>query len=241
MVTTPKYASTVILYRLRDGNHYDFEIFLIQRAKNMRFLGGFHAFPGGRLEEEDLLEASLQRCRGLDRVTAHQRILDKQTNHQDINLSLAFWITAIRELFEEVGILLAYDRDINLIDLSEPAVRLKFESYRQQLIQKQITFLNILQQEDLFYAVDKLFYFRHFITPDLSPIRYDTRFYIAQLPRNQIINPSSSEYTASEWIDPRAILKRYRKRMIKLIPPQYSCISKLKKVANIDQFCNSLF
>ncbi len=244
MPAVPRFASTVILYRLKEGtdesNDRSFEIFLIQRSKKMKFLGGFHAFPGGKLEDEDILEKSLARCKGLDKDQAHQIILDKQTSHDDKNLSLGFWITGIREVFEEVGILFAYDGNSNLINLDNPTLQSKFEAYREKLLKNQILFTDMMEKENLMFAVDRLYYFRHFITPDLSPIRYDTRFYLAELPLGQNLKATSSEIISSEWANPTSAINRYRKKEIKLIPPQYACISRLRKVADIRNFCESL-
>ena len=243
MVAIAKFASTVILYRLSDASETskcDFEVFLIQRARGMKFLGGVHAFPGGKLEAEDYSEDSIARCKGLSKDQAHQIIQDKQTYHQDKNYSLGFWLTGIRELFEEVGILLAYDKESKLVNLSKPALQKKFEAYRKKLIKDEILFIDILKQEDLYYAADQLHYFRHFITPDLSPIRFDTRFFLAKCPPNQTLEPNPSEIIASEWGSPAGTLKRYRKKEIILIPPQYSCLSTLRKVSDIQKFCDSL-
>jgi len=244
MPAVPRFASTVILYRLKEGtddsNKCDFEIFLIQRSRELKFLGGFHAFPGGKLEDEDILEKTIARCEGLDKNQAHQIILDKQTSHTDKNFSIGFWITGIREVFEETGILFAYDRDFELIRLNDPTHKEKFEVYRNKLLKNEILFSDLIETEDLFYALDKLHYFRHFITPDLSPIRYDTRFFLAEIPPHQTLGSTSSEIISSEWIDPTSAIKRYRKNIIKLIPPQYACISKLRKVADIRDFCTHL-
>lgn len=244
MTAVPKFASTVILYRLKErsisSTSCDFEIFLIQRSREMKFLGGFHAFPGGKLEEEDILENNLRRCKGLDKDQAHQIILNNQTSHTDKNLSLSFWITGIRELFEEIGILLVYDDKNAFLNLKDPANQVKFNEYRQKLLEKQILFFDIMEKEDLYYAVDKLHYFRHFITPELSPIRYDTRFFLAEFPPAQILRPTSSEIISSEWANPTSAIKRYRKKEIKLIPPQYSCLSSLRKITDIRGFCTSL-
>lgn len=241
MITVPKFASTVILYRPQNSSHSaGFEIFLIQRSKEMQFLGGFHAFPGGKMEDTDLFDRNLARCKGLSSVEAHQLIIDKQTYHQDPNLSLGFWITGIRELFEEIGVFLVYNNEMQLLDLSDPNVQQRFNTYRSQLIKNEMLILEIMEMEDLYYALDKLFYFRHFITPNLSPIRYDTRFFIARIPPNQVVRPTSSEINTSEWLDPSTIIKRYREKLIKLIPPQYSCIASLRKVDDITAFCQFL-
>ena len=246
MVATPKFASAVILFKLIENsaeiepNSGDFIVFLIQRSKAMKFLGGVHAFPGGKVEEDDFAEKTFARCKGLDKTRAHQLILDSNTHHTDMNYSLGFWIAGIRELFEEVGILFAYDRHLNLVDFSNPAQKTKFEAYRNELLHENILFSEIIAQEDLFYAVDKLFYFNHFITPELSPIRYDTRFFLAELPVNQSIDAYSAEIISTDWGTPTQILKNYHNKEIKLIPPQFACISKLQKVDDIKAFCEKL-
>ena len=203
MGVIPKFASSVIFYRFRDTDESskgNFEILLIQRAKEIKFLGGVHAFPGGKLEAEDFTEKSLARCIGLKKDQAHQIILDKNTHHQNKNYSLGFWITGIREAFEEVGILFAYDKALNLLDLSDPEIQKKFETYRDKLLKNRILFYDIIEQEALYYAVDELHYFRHFITPEISPIRYDTRFFLAEIPPNQNIKPSTGEIISAEWV-----------------------------------------
>lgn len=246
MVATPKFASAVILFKVLENrakietNSSAFIVFLIQRSKAMKFLGGVHAFPGGKVEEDDFMEKNFARCKGLDKIRAHQLILDNNTFHTDMNYSLGFWIAGIREVFEEIGILFAYDRHLNLVDFSNPAQKTKFEAYRRELLQDSILFSEIIAQEDLFYAADKLLYFNHFITPELSPIRYDTRFFLAQLPVNQSIDACSGEIISTDWGTPTQILQNYRNKEIKLIPPQYACLSKLQKVTNIKAFCEKL-
>ncbi|MHA1266341.1 MAG: NUDIX hydrolase [Candidatus Helarchaeota archaeon] len=244
---SPQFASSVILYRFKEKNNLtpslnsqNFEVCLIQRSKSLKFLGGFHAFPGGKLDPLDCSESNLIRCKGLERATAHKLILDKQTSHQDPRLSLSFWITAIRELFEEVGILLAYNSKGKIVEFSNPAVHTKFALYRTQLLLKKLTIFEIMQRENLYYAVDRLYYFQHFITPDFSPIRYDARFFLAALPPHQMAEPAASEIAALEWGEPSTLLKRYQKKEIKLIPPQYACLNKLRKITDIEAFCSSL-
>ncbi|MHA1130500.1 MAG: NUDIX hydrolase, partial [Candidatus Helarchaeota archaeon] len=243
MVTIPKFASSVILYRqphIKGANPCDFEILLIQRARELKFLGGFHAFPGGKLEEEDSSERSIARCKGIDKSHAHQIIQDNKTTHQNENISIGFWIAGIRELFEEVGVLLAYNSDSMLIDLSKGDFKRKFKTYRKQLLTKELLFQEILEREELYYATDLLYYYQHFVTPDFSPIRYDARFFLAELPPDQPLEPYTGEIISTEWATPSSFLKRYRKKELKLIPPQYACLSKLRKVARIEPFLDSL-
>lgn len=241
MVAIPKFASTVILYRLNTNNNaIPFEILLIRRAKEMRFLGGVHAFPGGKLEKDDYSDALLERCKGLNAHQAHQLILDTQTFHQEIKISLGFFTTAIRELFEEVGLLFAYDKNLSLLNFTDPSLQQKYYTYRTQLLHKTIKFSDIIKNEDLTLSIDKLRYFRHFITPEFSPIRYDTRFFLAEIPPHQNIQSDEQEIISTEWGIPAKFLKRYQKKEIILIPPQFACLRSLKKVEDIERFCEAL-
>src|ERR1043166_2896646 len=97
----PKPAATVIL--LRSGGRDPFEIFLTRRADDMAFLGGMYCFPGGTVRKEDCSASMLRRCHGLTPNDARKIV----GAHFAPNEALGFWIAAIRELFEEVGILLA--------------------------------------------------------------------------------------------------------------------------------------
>ena len=240
----PKFASTVILYRLKDRIDdlfkSKFEIFLIQRSKEMKFLGGVHAFPGGKLEQDDFSEKNLVKCKGLNKDQAYKLILDEKTYHKNKDYSLGFWIAGIREVFEEIGILFAYNKALNLLNLSNPKYKQKFENYREKLLRDEILFSDIVDKEELYLATDKLYYFRHFITPEISPIRYDTRFFLAELPPNQPIKPDTNEIISYEWTNPAEAIKQYRKKEIILIPPQYSCLLSLQRVIDIKEFCNLL-
>jgi 8-oxo-dGTP pyrophosphatase MutT (NUDIX family) len=96
----PQKASTIILLRPEDGGKI--EVFMTRRPEGMRFLGGFYVFPGGSVEADDWSADTLGRCRGLSPSEA-QNILGNELSPE---LSLAHWVAAIRELFEETGILL---------------------------------------------------------------------------------------------------------------------------------------
>src|SRR6185369_16368372 len=96
-------ASTVLL--VRADARGAFEVLLTRRPDGMRFLGGFYVFPGGSIEAQDRSETVLRRCRGLSSAEAEKILGD----HSGADLALAHWIAGIRELFEEVGIVLLND------------------------------------------------------------------------------------------------------------------------------------
>src|ERR1043166_4951450 len=97
----PKQAATVIL--LRQTESAGFEVFLTRRPEGMAFLGGVYCFPGGTVRKEDYTATMLRRCFGLTPIQARERI----GAHFSPKEALGFWIAGIRELFEEVGILVA--------------------------------------------------------------------------------------------------------------------------------------
>lgn len=95
-----RYASTIVLVRPdEDGS---FEILLTRRPSEMRFLGGFYVFPGGTVHESDYSPKTLERCRGLSASEARQIL----GNRHDDEVALGHWVAGVRELFEEVGVLL---------------------------------------------------------------------------------------------------------------------------------------
>jgi len=152
MEVIPKYASSVILIRKNSQvvEDADFEVLMIKRSETMKFLGGFHAFPGGKLKDSDYHEKNLKRCKGLDVNQAYNILNDQNTSFKERNIALSFWVTAIREVFEEIGILIAYKND-KLIDLSVENEKSKYQKYRQRLIEGNISLLDVMEIENLFF------------------------------------------------------------------------------------------
>src|SRR4051794_19484135 len=103
MEVRPKHASTVLL--IRPDTHGKFEVLLTRRPDEMRFLGGFYVFPGGSIEPQDRSKKVISRCRGLSAGEA-EKILGDSLGPE---LALSHWVAGIRELFEEVGIVLCSD------------------------------------------------------------------------------------------------------------------------------------
>src|SRR5512137_788612 len=105
MTAVPKKAATTIL--LRNKEFQGFEVFLLKRHEKSSFMGGNYVYPGGRVDRED---GSLEMCsfsKGVTLEEAHT-ILGRTNSPEE---SFAHWIAGIRELFEEAGVLLAYDQN----------------------------------------------------------------------------------------------------------------------------------
>lgn len=232
MPVEPKLAATVILLReripdLESNDDCEFEMFMVKRHKNARFMSEHHVFPGGGIDKQDLTKDSRIRLIGLDDNVVNN--LKEVCEDPSI-----LWIIAIRELFEETGILIATNKEGNSIGKIEENTKM-LKKYQNNLQRKRKTMTNILTKENLYYAANDLKYFGRFITPELSPIRFDTQFFLCKFPHNQNINLFYDELTESLWGSPRQILKKFKKKQIKLIFPQYSTLKRLKKFKTIQE------
>ena len=99
---------------------------------------------------------------------------------------------------------------------------------------------NILISENLYYNAPKIRYFGRLVTPAMSPIRFDTQFFLCEIPKKQNINLFRDELTEGLWGSPKQILELYKKNQIKIIFPQYSTLRRLKKFKTIQEaFDNS--
>ena len=237
MSVEPKIAATVILLRervsdLESGDNCEFEIFMVKRHEHARFMGGHHVFPGGGIEPQDMTLESRERIIG-----PSKEILStvKEVCTEPSNL----WIIAIRELFEETGILIATKDKENIIEINRENST-KYKNYQENLQKDHLTMTEILIDENLYYAANHLKYFGRLITPKISPIRFDTQFFLCIFPKNQIINLFGDELIEGLWGSPKFLLKLFRKKEIKIIFPQFTTLKRLKKFKTIqDVFSNS--
>lgn len=193
MAATPKPASTVVLLDELS------RVYLTKRPVTMKFMGGFHVFPGGSVENRDSL-------------VEHEYV---NSNEEQLSINLSHYIAAARELFEEVGILLCNTIDGFPVLLSKE----KEKKYRNQLLKGEIPFTRLLEQEMLYFDPQCLTYFGQIITPEINPIRFDTHFFLAKLPPGQSPEPDEKEIDGAIWIKPEEALTAYQNKKIKLAPP----------------------
>lgn len=237
MSVEPKLAATVILLReripdLESDDDCEFEVFMAKRDKKARFMSEHHVFPGGSIDEQDSTKESRARLEPIDEniINNLKEICDDPSN---------LWITATREVFEETGILIATNKSGNLLGKIENKPR-KLKKYQTKLQKDRITMTDVLTKENLYYSASSLKYFGRFITPELSPIRFDTQFFLCKFPLNQNVNLFYDELTESLWGSPKQLIKNFKKKQIKLIFPQYNTLKRLKKFKTIQElFDNS--
>ncbi len=217
-----KHAATVILLRpARDDG--SFEVFMTRRPPAMNFLGGAYVFPGGSVRKEDSSEAILKLCHGFSPEQA------RETLGADLSpqLALGQWVGGIRELFEEVGVLLCVTQAGEPMDMKREGFRQRLARKRQGLIGGSTDFLTLLESEGLFCDAARMSYFSHWLTPEEFPMRFDTRFYLAPLPPDQRPLATSEEVEHSFWIQPERALKLCQEGSLPVIFPTFSSLRTL--------------
>lgn len=228
-MVSPRPAATVVL--VRPGPDESFEILLTRRLPEMRFLGGFYVFPGGTVHPNDYSPTVLGRCRGLSAEEA-QSILGGRHEPEE---ALGHWVAVLRELFEEVGILLCTSEGGVTIDLRNRDVNERIERERQAIVRKQIDFGAFLESENLFCDLSRGVYFDHWVTPEIYSMRFDTRFYIAELPHHQVPLARSEEVTHSLWLKPEDAIARLHRSDFPILPPTTTVLRELTRLTSWQQ------
>lgn len=178
-------ASVLLLREGPDG----LQVFMVVRHHQIDFASGATVFPGGKVAEGDGRAIVRARADGADELD---------------DGALALRTAAIRESFEECGLLLARSRQESEL---LPAARVAgLEHYREPLHRDEAEIGTMLENEDIVLACDRLTPFSHWITPDFAPKRYDTWFFLATAPADQAGLHDGHEAVDSLWIEPRRAL-----------------------------------
>jgi len=223
----PKDAATVMLVRDAAAG---MEVFMLRR--NLASVGwsGLHLFPGGAVDEEDR-HADLEHvCRGRSEEQA-SAILGVDSG------GLAFWVAAVRECFEEAGVLLACDAEGHVISFADDATSARFEKHRAAVDTGERRLLDVCRAEGLTINAGAMHYFSHWITPVGAPRRYDTRFFVAAAPPEQVPLHDDREAIAQLWVRPGDALSRHAAGELEMIPPT---VENLKGIARFDRTADLL-
>jgi 8-oxo-dGTP pyrophosphatase MutT (NUDIX family) len=218
----PRAAATVVL--LRPAEPDSFEILLTRRPDRMLFLGGMYCFPGGTVRPSDCADAILERCRGVTPERARKVI----GAHAAPRQALGFWVAALRELFEEVGVLLAIDAG------GAPAGVAGLAEKHRALTGGALRFDDVLQRGNLYGDLGCLCYFSHWQTPSENPTRFDTRFFVTTLPRNQSPLENSSEVAEIVWLTADEALRRQAAGELPMIFPTFASLRTLANFETIE-------
>jgi 8-oxo-dGTP pyrophosphatase MutT (NUDIX family) len=234
MFARPKEAATIILMRQHDPQQDDFEVLMVLRSSSSKFVPDSYVFPGGALDDQDCSPQIEAYCRGLSSSRAFALLRGIPSPA----MALGTWVAAIRETFEEVGLLLAYRSDQTFLSFDYGGVE-RFGRYRTILQQGKLSFHEILQKEALTLATDRLHYFSHWITPWFLPIRYDVRFFVAESPEGQQALHDGVELTDHIWITPREALRRWRENRFDMVYPTIMTIQALEPYRRIEEVLQS--
>jgi 8-oxo-dGTP pyrophosphatase MutT (NUDIX family) len=225
----PLPAATIALVRdARDG----LEVLLLQRSFQSGFMPGVHVFPGGGLDPGDESAEAHERSAGPADGEASRRLGIERGG-------LAYFIAAIRESYEEAGILLAYGDDGGIVDLNGEAAE-RYRTHRRALDQGRNGLGEIARAENLRLATDRLVYFSHWITPVGAPRRYDTRFFLAAAPPDQEAEHDNREAIAHAWMRPAEALECYRREEIKLRTPTIKTLELFSPFSGVDSLTAAL-
>jgi 8-oxo-dGTP pyrophosphatase MutT (NUDIX family) len=203
---------------------------MIRRNRGMKFLGGYYAFPGGKVDTTDGTIESLARCWGLTHAAAEATFPATAGA-----VPLAFWMTAVRELLEETGILLACDADGSAVDARRSGVREALERCRQGLMSQEASFAALLAREGWFADTRPLEYLSHFVTPRTSPIRFAARFFLGTLPTGQEPRLFTEETSEGFWINPGLGYRRFVAGEMAMAEPAEYGLGYLAQFASLDE------
>ncbi|MBJ7460707.1 MAG: NUDIX hydrolase [Ilumatobacteraceae bacterium] len=205
-------AATVMLVR-DDEVSKDIEVFVMQRTLKAAFAGGLYVFPGGKLDDIDGGSHIEHLCDGLTDEEASGLL-------QISSGGLAFWVAAIRECFEEAGVLLARDTKTGeYIRFDDADVAARFEAYRHEVHDGKLGMHELCEKESLRLATDAIEYVSHWITPVGEPRRFDTRFFLARAPQAQDPLHDDGETIASLWVSPNEALAMFERGELAMMPP----------------------
>ncbi|MBX6389787.1 MAG: NUDIX domain-containing protein [Frankia sp.] len=202
-------ASTVLL--LRDaGAGRGLEVLLIQRSRALSFAGGLYAYPGGRVDDADGRAGLPWSGPTPDELAP--------ALGGDPALARALVAAAVRETFEEVGVLLASPAEAQTVpaaDLADPG----WAADRAALERREHGLAELLRRRGLALRADLLAPWARWITPEVEPRRYDTRFFVAAMPPGQQPGTTSGEAERAIWISPAEALDRHADRSMRMLPP----------------------
>jgi 8-oxo-dGTP pyrophosphatase MutT (NUDIX family) len=202
-------AATVML--LRDGDR-GLEVCMLRRNLDSDFVGGAYVFPGGAVDPEDG-EADVEPvCAGRDDAEA-SRLVGAERG------GLGFWVAAIRESFEEAGVLLARSSDGRVVSFRDPEVAERFSEHRRSVDSGQRRLVEVCRQERLVLDVGSIHYFSRWVTPLGAPRRYDTRFFVAAAPAEQVALHDDREVIGTRWVTPGEALADHASGSMTMIFP----------------------
>ena len=211
----PRPASTVVLLQ-SDGTAVS--TYLMRRAPSMAFAAGMFVFPGGRIDDADI-EARIP--------FVGEPILPERFT-ADADLARGIVVGAVREVFEETGVLLAVDEAGRT-----PVVDDAWDADRDAVNSSSAEFPEVLARRGLAIDPDLLPLWSHWITPEVEERRYDVRFFVAAVPEGQPVRDVSGEADHCVWVNPAQALADYGEGRMAMLPPTVSTLTDLVDLSDL--------
>ena len=202
----PIAAATIILTREKAG---ELQIYLLKRSTQSRFMAGNYVFPGGVVDAADLNVTLWEKHIDLSMTDMPQRLGGEFSEHD----AIAYGVAAIRETFEEAGVLLAHRDDGHTTELEQ------IQQLRTTADLSDGWLQNLVETQPWILSFSRLCRWSHWITPQKMKKRFDTRFFVATMPADQVCRPDNHETTHGVWISPQNGLAGNQSGDIPLSPP----------------------
>jgi 8-oxo-dGTP pyrophosphatase MutT (NUDIX family) len=206
----PRHASTVVLLRDGDGSPGGLEVYLLRRHVDMAFAAGMCVFPGGGVDPRDF-DADI----GWVGPSAADWAALLGT---DEAFARALVCAAVRETFEESGVLLAGPTADSVVGDTTGD---DWETDRRRLEGREVSFTGFLERRGLRLRTDLLRLWGSWVTPVFEPRRYDTRFFVAELPAGQVTRDVSTESDQVVWLPVRDAIGAVDDGEMLMLPPTY--------------------
>jgi 8-oxo-dGTP pyrophosphatase MutT (NUDIX family) len=198
------------------------DVYMIRRNRGMKFLGGYYAFPGGKVDPADGEARAVAHVRGVTADECARCFTDGVA-------PIAYWITAARELLEETGVLLACDAEGRHIDVAQDGI----DACRREVMDG-AAFVDALARREWYVDLRALRYLSHFTTPPRSPIRFTARFFVCPLPPGQAPRLFTEETSEGFWIAPAEGYWKYVDDEMAMAEPAEYALGYLAQFASLD-------
>jgi 8-oxo-dGTP pyrophosphatase MutT (NUDIX family) len=222
-IAAARHAATVVLLRDRAGEP-GLEVYLLRRVATMAFAAGMHVFPGGSVDGRDGEHSP--GWSGPDAATWGGSL------GCDAPLARALVCAAVRETFEESGVLLAGpSADALVADTTSN----EWESDRQALLDRSESLAELLERRGLVLRSDLLRPWAHWITPEFEPRRFDTRFFVAAVPTGQVARDVSGEADQAVWLPVASAVTGFESGALPMLPPTIVALRELAAYPTVEE------
>ncbi len=218
----PRPSASVIL--VRDGEP-GLETFMVQRHARSRVAPSAYVFPGGTVRADDFDTAD---------IDLTQLLSERADTPVARDEAGAYLVSAVRELFEEAGVLLARHPHGDFVSLAGAADHERLKQDRPRVHEAQTTLRAVVERERLHLALDALVLFSHWVTPPIDSRQFDTRFFMARVPAHQTPAHDDTETTHSLWVRPADAIAQAERHDIVLPPPTWITLRELEPFATVE-------